>query len=180
VAGAYTHALVAGDVKAAKAHAVGDAAGLQRLEDLMKMASSDAKWQAALKAKFGETGPMSISGAMVAGAERATEQVSGDTAMVTAPGAARGIQFLRQKDGTWKVNASYDPTGRAAAAAAELRISARVKGEMAAAVAAGKYPTLSKALRAHDHAEAEAWIAAEAETPDVPPAPGADEGDGLD
>lgn len=178
---AFARAVLAGDVQAAMALTTGDPAGTAVVEVLVNFAASDAKWQAALQTQFGQSAPMPFANSYIANAENATEEVNGDVAIVKGPNERTGSQFLRQKDGTWKANANYDPNGRAASAAETLRIFTRVNNEMAAEVASGKHPSLPAALQAH----AAKRVAAQANAASSPAAPrsngnAAAEGDGLE
>ena len=181
---AFARAVAAGDLEAAKAPATGDATAMASLETMVKFAASDAKWQAALQAKFGQAAPNAFSATFVAGVENASEEVSGDAAILTTPGARTGTQMLRQGDGTWKVNMGYDPTGRAASAVETLRALARVNEEMAEEVTAGKHASLGEALQAHAQKRIGALsnappAAAPAQSPASPGDAGT-AGDGLD
>lgn len=178
---AFAQAVVAGDRKAAKALVVGDATGFQGLEVMMDFAASDAKWQAALQAQFGQTAPKPFAGVYTSDPESATEEVNGDTSIIKRPHERSGTQLLRQKDGTWKVNMNYDPNGGAAGAIETMRLLARVNNEMAAEVAAGKHPSLPAALQAHAAKRVAAQPNA-GSSPAAPASPGnaAAEGDGLE
>jgi hypothetical protein len=186
-------ALQTGDVAAAKALSIGDAARLKGLERLVAMAVSEKNLERVLKERFGPDEIASLAAApLPVEIRRSDVKEEGDKVTIWAYINDKPLVLKRQPDGQYKVDLTD-----IAADTMLASMTTRMNNKMAEEVKAGKYKTSEEAWEAAAAGagaaadatveelaaeEAKAGTSAPAAQPATPPAPAAPatDGDGLE